>query len=494
MDSSFSGKALPTPSLWDPPAVGRPGPGGPGVVAPDGAPPAPSLRPGPPVLTVSQLNREAARLLQGGLGRLWVGGELSNVTRAASGHWYFTLKDARAGVRAVMFRSAAARVPFVPAEGQQVEVLAAAGLYEARGEFQLTVERMREAGAGDLYRQFVRLKERLQAEGLFDPARKRPLPAATRRIGIVTSARGAALRDVLATLRARAPRIEVVLYPASVQGERAATELISALEAADGRAECDVLLLVRGGGSIEDLRAFNDERVARRVAASRLPVVCGVGHETDFSICDFVADLRAATPTAAAVAVSRDRRLDLIAVGRLAQRLGAAARGRLQVAEQTTDLLARRLRPPRRQVADHRLAVAGLARRLLAAAEHAQHVRVAALRLQQARLAVPDVRAAGARVENLASRLARAARQRRSEQAARLAHLASALALVDPRAILDRGYALVYTADGRLLRHADDVAARELLQIDLAHGSVAARVVDVEAAPGRPPAPGDARE
>ncbi|MET0506605.1 MAG: exodeoxyribonuclease VII large subunit, partial [Burkholderiaceae bacterium] len=393
MDRSLFPNDSLTPGLWDPATADRPQP-------PAAAPARPAAA---PVITVSQLNREAARLLQGGLGRLWVGGELSNVTRAASGHWYFTLKDSRACVRAVMFRAAAARVAFAPAEGIQVEVLAAAGLYEARGDFQLTVERMREAGAGDLYRQFVRLKERLQAEGLFEAGRKRPLPARIRRVGLVTSPRGAAVHDVLATLRARAPRLDVILYPAAVQGERAPMELIAALDAAESRRECEVLLLVRGGGSIEDLCAFNDERVARRVAAAALPIVCGVGHESDFSICDFVADLRATTPTAAAVAVSRDRKADLVIVGRLALRLRTTARSRQQAGEQTIDLLARRLRPPRRQLADHRLALAHLARRLKGAHDRGHRTREAALRLHHVRLCLPMVDAAGARLDGLAA-------------------------------------------------------------------------------------------
>jgi exodeoxyribonuclease VII large subunit len=471
VDSSFSANNPLTPGLWDPQTADRVAPPASAVLAAPGRPAA------APVITVSQLNREAARLLQNGLGRLWVGGELSNVTRAASGHWYFTLKDSRACVRAVMFRTAAVRVAFVPVEGMQVEVLAAAGLYEARGEFQLTVERMREAGAGDLYRQFVRLKERLQAEGLFDADRKRPLPARIRRVGLVTSARGAAVHDVLATLRARAPRLEVILYPAAVQGERAPIELIAALDAAESRRECEVLLLIRGGGSIEDLRAFNDERLARRVAGAVLPIVCGVGHESDFSICDFVADLRATTPTAAAVAVSRDRKADLAIVDRLTLRLRTTARARQQVGEQTIDMLARRLRPPRRQLADHRLALGHLARRLHGAHDRGHRTREATVRLHLARLCLPMADAARARLDGLAARLARGARQQAADRATRLAHLAAALGLVNPRAVLGRGYALVHAADGRLVRAAGDVVARELLHIELAQGSIAARVV-----------------
>lgn len=428
-----------------------------------------------PVLSVSQLNREAARLLQGGLGRLWVGGELSNVTRAASGHWYFTLKDARAAVRAVMFRQAAARVDFRPTEGLQVEVLAAAGVYEPRGDFQLTVERMREAGTGDLFRQFVRLRQKLEAEGLFAAERKRALPSRIRRIGLVTSPRGAALRDVLSTLRERAPRLEVILYPASVQGERAPAELIAALDAAEARREVDVLLLVRGGGSIEDLWAFNDERLARRVAGFALPIICGVGHETDFSICDFVSDLRAATPTAAAVAVSRDGVADRAALDRLGARLRQALISDRQNHEQAIDLLSRRLRPPRRQIADQRHALEQLARRISTAQAQSLRARHDALRVQVVRLRPPQVDGVRTALAALATRLTRAGRQRVDERATRLAHLGTALGLVNPRAILERGYALAFGADGRVLRDPAGIHDDELLKIELAGGSINAR-------------------
>nr|HPU52296.1 exodeoxyribonuclease VII large subunit [Burkholderiaceae bacterium] len=277
-----------------------------------------------PVFSVSQLNRLVADLLETGCPPLWVSGEISNFTRAASGHWYFTLKDASAQVRCVMFRSRAQSVGFVPREGDKVEARGLPGLYQARGDFQLGVEQMRRAGDGDLYQQFLRIKERLLAEGLLESERKRVPPALPRRVGVVTSLQAAALRDVLATLRARAPQIPVVLYPTPVQGADAPASLVAALQTASRRAECDVLLLVRGGGSIEDLWAFNDERVARAVAACSMPVICGVGHETDFTIADFVADVRAPTPTAAASAAvpARNELLAQVAASavRLAQR------------------------------------------------------------------------------------------------------------------------------------------------------------------------------
>ena len=251
-------------------------------------------------LTVSQLNRRVADLIESHCPPLWVVGEVSNFTRAASGHWYFSLKDVGAQVRCVMFRHRAQGVGFVPREGDRVELRGLPGLYQPRGDFQLGVEQMRRAGAGDLYQQFLRIRDRLRGEGLLEAERKRPLPTHPRCVGVITSTQAAALRDVLATLRSRAPHVAVVVYPSAVQGADAPEGLLAALGVAALRRDCDVLLLVRGGGSIEDLWAFNDESLARAIAASPIPVVSGVGHESDVTIADFVADLRAPTPTAAA--------------------------------------------------------------------------------------------------------------------------------------------------------------------------------------------------
>src|SRR5688572_13979951 len=252
-----------------------------------------------PVVSVSELKKRVGALLENQFELLWVAGELSNVKYASSGHWYFCLKDANAQIDCAMFRTRAQFLDFRPENGQQVEVRARVTLYEPRGSYQLVVEELRKAGLGALFEAFEKLKARLGAEGLFAPERKRPLPSHPRAIGLVTSPKAAALRDVLATLRKRAPMVPVILYPAQVQGELAAAQLTRAVRAANARAECDVLIVCRGGGSLEDLWPFNDEALARAIAASAIPVVSGVGHETDFSICDFVADARAATPTAA---------------------------------------------------------------------------------------------------------------------------------------------------------------------------------------------------
>jgi exodeoxyribonuclease VII large subunit len=448
--------------------------------------PDPAPRPGPGadgILSVSELNRAVASLLERSIPPLWVAGEISNFTRAASGHWYFSLKDSGAQVRAVMFRGRAQGVGFVPREGDRVEVRALAGLYQPRGDFQLGVEQMRRAGAGDLYQRFLQLKEKLRAEGLLDEARKRVLPPLPARVGVVTSLQAAALRDVLATLAARAPQVPVVLYPTPVQGAEAPAGIVAALRAAALRAECDVLLLVRGGGSIEDLWSFNEEAVARAVAASPIPVVCGVGHETDFTIADFVADLRAPTPTAAAALAVPDRLELLRRVDRGAQRL-AGAQERLQaLREQRVDTATRLLRSPSAYLEARGRHLDGLARRATAAAAAALHLPAMRLARASTRLRPPDIQARGRSLEGLCARLARAqaqALQRRAEHADALGHK---LELVSPQAVLGRGYAIVRREAGEIVRRPAQVSPGERLQVLLAEGRIE---VDVSGDTGQP--------
>src|SRR5688500_12123430 len=286
------------------------------------------------ILSVAELLRSVRASLERRFPLAWVRGELSTLSRAPSGHLYFTLKDAAAQVDCVMFRSRAATIDWEPREGMQVELRALPTLYEPRGRFQLTVEGMRRAGLGPLYERFLRLKEKLGAEGLFDAALKRALPVYPRRIGIVTSLAAAALRDVLTTLSRRNPAIEVIVYPAPVQGEGAADRIATMLARASRRAECDVLLLVRGGGSIEDLWPFNEEVVARAIRACRIPVVVGVGHETDFTIADFAADQRAPTPTAAAELASPSRAALIARVAECARSLSRETERTLRYAGQ----------------------------------------------------------------------------------------------------------------------------------------------------------------
>jgi len=428
------------------------------------------------ILTVSQLNRSVADVLQAGFTPVWVTGEISNLSRPPSGHWYFTMKDATASVRAVMFRGAARSVRFDPREGDRIEVLARIGLYEARGDFQLGVEQMRPAGAGDLYQRFLRLKATLQAEGLFDAARKRPLPPSPRTIGIVSSARASALRDVLTTLVRRAPQLSVIVYPAAVQGAGAAAELVRALAAANRRDECEVILLVRGGGSMEDLDAFNDERLARAIAASRLPVVSGVGHETDFTISDFVADARAPTPTAAAVLVSREREESVQHLRRVGERLQRAMRAASERREQRLDLAARLLRSPSQQLRERLNRLARAAAQLTQGMRQTLQRREGRLVLATRSVRAPQLTLPTGRLAGLQEALIRAQRRRLDEAGRDIEHRGAALASVNPKAVLERGYAIVRNRNGAVVRSPQQVAAAELLQVELAGGAIPVRV------------------
>jgi exodeoxyribonuclease VII large subunit len=387
------------------------------------------------ILSVAELLRSVRDTLERRFPLAWVRGELSNFSRAPSGHCYFTLKDRSAQVDCVLFRSRLAAIDWEPRDGMQVEVRALATLYEPRGRFQLTVEAMRRAGLGPLYERFLRLKEKLGAEGLFDPAAKRELPAFPRAIGVVTSLAAAALRDVLITLARRNPAIPVIVYPAPVQGEGAAERIAAAIARASRRADCDVLLVVRGGGSIEDLWQFNEEAVARAIRASRIPVVVGVGHETDVTIADFAADRRAPTPTAAAELASPAR-------AELAARVLACMRSmqketerRLRYAAQALDALARRLVHPAARLRAHQQHVLQLNARLAFAFSH--------------------------RVHRCESHLAR---------------LSATLLSLDPAAVLERGYSITTNAAGEVLRDASGVRPGEAIETRLARGTLRSEV------------------
>src|SRR5208282_2365181 len=333
----------------------------------------------PPVWPVSLLVSSTRLLIERHLGLAWISGEVSNFSRAASGHAYFLLKDEQAQVRCVLFRHKAQLLGFALEDGMQVEVRATPTIYEARGEFQLNVETVRLGGVGALYARFARLKARLDAAGWFAPERKRPLPRFPRAVGIVTSLRAAALSDVLTTLARRMPSIPVILYPASVQGGAAAAEVVAAIAAANARSEVDVLIVCRGGGTIEDLWVFNEESVARAVLDSRIPIVSGIGHETDFTICDFVADVRAPTPTGAAALLGVDRaalRAELAA--QVARWRRAAERG-LEIRMQRLDGASRRLVHPADRIAAQHEQLGALAMRLARATGRMQAQREQAL-------------------------------------------------------------------------------------------------------------------
>ncbi|HSO05998.1 MAG TPA: exodeoxyribonuclease VII large subunit, partial [Pelomicrobium sp.] len=424
------------------------------------------------VVTVSQLNRSTRALLEQTFPLLWVRGEISNLRRYDSGHWYFVLKDAEAQVRCVMFRHRNAYLDWQPKDGALVEVRALVTLYEARGDYQLNVETMRRAGQGALYEAFERLKARLEREGLFDAARKRPLPAFARRVGIVTSPAAAALRDVLTTLKRRMPSLPVVLYPTPVQGEGAAEKIAAALAAAGARAECDVLILCRGGGSIEDLWSFTEEVVARAVAASPLPVVVGVGHETDFTIADFVADRRAPTPTAAAEMVSPDRRELAARLAAERERLGRSWLRALEARMQRRDFLSRRLVHPGRRVELQRRRLDEIARRLRGA--EARNLRVRGQRVQNAAARLTAARPAVGRLEEragaLGRRLARGIAARLTKARDDTSRLARHLEHLDPQRVLERGYAIARRVDGAVVRESRQLAVNEELHLAFAAG------------------------
>jgi exodeoxyribonuclease VII large subunit len=434
------------------------------------------------VYSVSRLNREVRSLLEGGLGVIWVEGELSNFSQPGSGHWYFSLKDRDAQLRCAMFRMKNSLVGFTPRDGAHLLVRGRMTVYEARGEYQLIVEHLEEAGEGALKREFERLKTRLAAEGLFALERKRALPRFPRRIGLITSPSGAALHDILKILARRFPPAAVLIYPSAVQGAVAVPGLINALETAGARAECDLLILARGGGSLEDLWAFNDERLARAIAASPLPVVSAVGHEIDFTIADFVADVRAPTPSAAAELVVPDRVACLEAVSRNGGRLSVSMQRELRAIATRVDAARARLARahPGVRLEQQTQRLDDLTQRLAGAADGA--VQREKLRLAQLRDALvrhsPDrlLHAQVARHQGLALRLRHAAAGRVGAAAQRLALAQRALNAVSPLATLARGFAIVTRADGALVADAAQVAVGEEIEARLAHGALTARV------------------
>ena len=421
-------------------------------------------------------------------GSVTVRGELSGFSRAGSGHCYFALKDiagAPALLRCAMFRRAAVLTDFAPADGQQVEARGRLGIYDARGELQMVVESLQRLGTGTLYEEFLRRRARLEAQGLFEASRKRPLPAFPRAVGIVTSLGAAALHDVLTTLQRRAPQLRVVVYPSLVQGSEAPAALAAALQLAGARAEVDLLLLVRGGGSLEDLWAFNDERVVQAIAACPLPVVCGVGHETDVTLCDLVADLRAPTPTAAAelAAPAREEALGgLQARERLMRR---ALERALQAQAQRLDTLALRLGQPARglQGQVHRLdALAGRLQRALLL--HRQHLAAVPQRLQERlqRAVLQRSQRLAEVPQRLQERLQRAVTQRVQAEPLRLRAADQRLQAHDPHRVLQRGYAWVEAADGRPVVSVRALRAGQQVRAVWADGHALAEVQQVEPA------------
>jgi exodeoxyribonuclease VII large subunit len=413
------------------------------------------------VLSVSQLNRMAREILEGSFPLFWVAGEVSNLTRAASGHWYFSLKDDKAQVRCVMFRNKNMTLDWQPREGDHVEARALVTLYEARGDFQLNIEALQHAGLGALFEAFERLKTKLEREGLFDPARKRPLPEHPRQIGIVTSPDAAALRDVLTTLKRRMPAIPVVIYLTPVQGKGAAELIGQAIRTASARAECDVLIVCRGGGSMEDLWQFNEETVARAIADCTIPVVSGVGHETDFTIADFVADRRAPTPTAAAEMVSPDRMALLQRIAQLQLQSQRQIRYTLNQRMQQLDYLARRLTHPGDRLRQQRERFGHLQIRLNAAIQRTLVL-------------------AGARFQPISQRLATSQARDLDIRRERLQRLEQNLRHLGPQAVLDRGYALVQTERGEIVHSSTGLRIDQTLQLSFAQGQADVCVTNIK--------------
>lgn len=430
------------------------------------------------ILTVSALARSVRDLLEHRYPLLWVRGEISNFVLARSGHAYFTLKDEDAQVRCVMFRHRNQHLDWIVKDGEKVEVQALVTLYEPRGDFQLGVETMRRAGVGALFEAFVRLRDRLQREGIFDLEKKRSLPPFPRRIGVVSSLNAAALHDVLTTLARRDPSIDVVVYPAPVQGEGAAERIAAAIGRAGERGECDVLILARGGGSLEDLWAFNDERLARVIRASPVPIVTGVGHETDFTIADLAADIRAPTPTAAAELASplRAALVERIAAG--VERLHRRASRDLDSRMQLLDYLQRRLVHPGRRLAERHDSLAQLRSRLSRAVqqrldESDWRLHSAAQRVHGRRPQVAEMRrvmrAHIERVTAATSVLLERAQTRVFALLANLEHL-------DPLRVLERGYSITQDTAGNVVRSSHVLSVGQEIAIRFAHGSAKTRV------------------
>lgn len=442
----------------------------------------PQQPPANTVLTVSQLNRKSKELLETYLHRVQVSGEISNLARPSSGHWYFTLKDARAQIRCAMFRSRSQYVKFAPKEGEQVLVSGAVSLYEARGDYQLIVDRMESAGEGALKIAFEQLKEKLGAEGLFDPALKQPLPAHPKHIGVVTSPSGAAIRDIITVLKRRFPSLPVSIYPTQVQGEMAAGQIAWAIDKANRDQLCDVLIVGRGGGSLEDLWPFNEEIVARAIHQSRIPIISAVGHEVDFSISDMVADLRAATPSAAAELVSPDRFEYLGRLEQLQRRLSTAMENRLGQHRFHLLQLVKRLRHPKDRLQE-------AMQRLDMAEQRMQNAMTHKLTGEQQRLThlqhrlmqqAPDKQTAllKQQIQQLQQRMTLAMRQNLNQLKQRLAQQADVLNAVSPLSTLSRGYSILSDQEGSAIKSAQSVKVGDKLNARLHEGSLVCEVVE----------------
>ena len=437
----------------------------------------------PSSISVSELNALAKALLEDHLAGLWIAGEVSNLTRAASGHYYVSLKDSRAQVRCAMFKGAAARLAKPLKEGDHIEVAGKISIYEARGEFQITVNEVRLKGLGQLYEAYERLKAQLQAEGAFAAERKKPLPARAQCIGIVTSLAAAALRDVVTTLKRRAPEIPVIVYPTAVQGSGSEFQIAQAIKTASQRAECDVLIVCRGGGSIEDLWAFNEEPVVHAIEACAIPIVSGVGHETDFTLADFVSDVRAPTPTGAAELVSPNRKESLHRLAQDKGRLKTVEEQRYFDASQKLDWLARQIRHPRQKLDEQRTYIHKLAQTL--SYSMTQNVRAHTARFERQTQALkhcrPDISVYRQDIDRFQTTLSHAFRQLLARRRQSLTAQTALLEAVSPQQILERGFSVVKNTRGQVIRNADVLKQGQKLHITFADGETDVRVTKEQA-------------
>lgn len=440
----------------------------------------------PSIYTVSRLNQTVRLLLEQEMGQVWISGEISNFTQPASGHWYFTLKDDTAQVRCAMFRNSNRRVTFRPQHGQQVLVRANITLYEPRGDYQIIVESMQPAGEGLLQQKYEQLKAMLSAEGLFDQQFKNPLPSPAHCVGVITSKTGAALHDILHVLKRRDPSLPVIIYPTAVQGDDAPGQIVRAIELANARQECDVLIVGRGGGSLEDLWSFNDERVARAIFASLIPVVSAVGHETDVTIADFVADLRAPTPSAAAEVVSRNQLELLRQIQNGQQRLEMAMDYFLANRTRRFTQLHHRLQQqhPQLRLARQQTVLERLRQRMNFALDNQLKRAVSRQQRVTQRLnqqnPQPKIYRAQTRIQQLEFRLAENIRSRLSTTRERFGNAVTHLEAVSPLSTLARGYSVTTATDGKVLKQTKQVKAGDVLTTRLSDGWVESEVKEIK--------------
>lgn len=441
------------------------------------------LKPVREIYTISRLVREARHVLEGSFPLLWIEGEISNLSRPSSGHFYFTLKDKTAQIRCAMFRNRNRLLGFVLKEGMQILARVQVGLYEARGEFQLIAEYLEEAGDGALRRAFEALKQRLSAEGLFVSAHKRSLPILPQRIGVITSPSGAAIRDILSVLKRRFPAVPVLVYPTPVQGEGAFQKIATAIAKAKQHRACDLLILARGGGSLEDLWAFNEETLARAIYHCPLPIICGVGHEIDFTIADFTADQRAPTPSAAAEIAVPDSREWYRNFLNLEQRLEFLFQQHLRHQRQLLENLTRRLRHPHTRLQEVSQRVDELEQRLDRAWTHLERERfhqLSGLLIQLQRLSpAQHIEAYHLRLRELNRHLHTCQQQCLDQQRMRLEMAQRALQAISPQATLERGYAIVTGPQGIVLRKASQVRPGARIEIQLAGGHIRGEVTEI---------------